>query len=214
MSQAGLISVAASGGAVTSITGTANQVLVNGTSGVATTGPVTLTTPQDIGTSSDVQFGSVAVDDGTQLAPSYTFKTDVTTGFYSPAASQTIYAVSNNTFIASFSTGQVFLNQITAHGSGIVYKYNASATDIVLTTSNYIVGITSTAAVRTVTLPDIADPGTTFVIKDESGGAATNNINIVVNLGVKTIDGVTTYPINTNYGSATVYYNGTNYFVI
>lgn len=48
-------------GGVTSVTGTANQVLANGTSGSAQTGAVTLTTPQDIATTSNVQFGSLGV---------------------------------------------------------------------------------------------------------------------------------------------------------
>lgn len=46
---------------VTSITGTANQVLVNGTFGSAQIGVITLTTPQAIGTSSLVQFGSLGI---------------------------------------------------------------------------------------------------------------------------------------------------------
>ncbi len=47
--------------AVTSITGTANQVLVNGTSGVATNGNVTLTTPQDIATTSSPTFAALTL---------------------------------------------------------------------------------------------------------------------------------------------------------
>jgi hypothetical protein len=45
-----------SGGGVTSITGTANQVIAS-----ASTGAVTLSTPQSIGTASSVQFGSFGV---------------------------------------------------------------------------------------------------------------------------------------------------------
>jgi hypothetical protein len=54
-------------GASTTATGTANQVLVNGTSGTPQTGALTLTLPQSIATSSTVQFGKVGV--GT--APTY-----------------------------------------------------------------------------------------------------------------------------------------------
>lgn len=60
------ISVSGATGAVTiantgvlSVTGTVNQVLVNGTSGSATTGTITLTLPQAIGTGSAVQFSNV-----------------------------------------------------------------------------------------------------------------------------------------------------------
>lgn len=58
-SSTGVIS--STGGGVLSISGTANQVLANGTSGSAQTGAVALTLPQSIGTSSAVRFGSIAV---------------------------------------------------------------------------------------------------------------------------------------------------------
>lgn len=52
------INTGAAGG-VTAIVGTASQVLANGTSGSSQTGSVTLTLPQNIGTSSSVTFGNV-----------------------------------------------------------------------------------------------------------------------------------------------------------
>lgn len=45
----------------TSIIGTANQVFANGTSGSGQTGIVTLTTPQDINTTSTVRFGKLGI---------------------------------------------------------------------------------------------------------------------------------------------------------
>lgn len=80
---------------------------------------------------------------------------------------------------------------------------------------DYYIGVTSTAAARTITLPTAGlIKNQSFIIKDESGGAGTNNISVVVAGGVKTIDGLTSYPININYGSVTVVYNGTNFFTI
>ena len=65
------ISVNASTGAVTvtntgviALTGTANQILVNGGSGSATSGNITLTTPQSIGTASSPSFADVALTTG------------------------------------------------------------------------------------------------------------------------------------------------------
>jgi hypothetical protein len=51
-----------SGGAsgVSSVSGTANEIFANGTYGSPQTGAVTLTLPQPIGTSSNVQFGNIA----------------------------------------------------------------------------------------------------------------------------------------------------------
>jgi len=48
-------------GTVTSAKGTADQILVNGTSGSAQTGALTLTLPQDIGTSSSPSFSSLTL---------------------------------------------------------------------------------------------------------------------------------------------------------
>lgn len=67
--------LATTGGSVPSIQGTANQVLVNGTSGSPVAGSaVTLTTPQDIATSSSPTFANVTVPTsllvGTSTAPS------------------------------------------------------------------------------------------------------------------------------------------------
>lgn len=51
-----------SSGTVLSVTGTANQVLVNATTGSPQTGALTLTLPQDIGTTSNVQFNTVRLN--------------------------------------------------------------------------------------------------------------------------------------------------------
>ena len=52
-------------GTVTSAEGTANQVLVNGNSGTQETGDVVFTLPQDISTTSAVEFDSVSFSDNT-----------------------------------------------------------------------------------------------------------------------------------------------------
>jgi hypothetical protein len=81
--------------------------------------------------------------------------------------------------------------------------------------SDYIIGVTSTAAPRTITLIassnySATNPGV-IVVKDESGGAATNNITVDGN-GAELINGAATLVINTNYGVAVLYNNGTGWF--
>lgn len=79
--------------------------------------------------------------------------------------------------------------------------------------SDYIIGVTNTAAARTITTPASgATTGQMWVIKDESGGAAA--FPIIVAAGTGTIDGAASITIPSNYGSVTVYFNGTNYFVV
>lgn len=79
---------------------------------------------------------------------------------------------------------------------------------ILITDPTYI-GVTSTAAPRTITLPaaSAVPAGKTFTVKDESGAAVTNNIT-VSRAGSDTIDGATTKVINTNYGGVTLYSDG------
>lgn len=57
--------VAYTSASVASITGTANQVLANGTSGSAQAGAITLTLPQSIATTSGPTFATVTLSDGT-----------------------------------------------------------------------------------------------------------------------------------------------------
>lgn len=62
---AGGIEIVASGtSGVTTLTGTANQVLVNGTSGTATAGAITLTLPQNIHTSATPTFAGLTITAG------------------------------------------------------------------------------------------------------------------------------------------------------
>jgi hypothetical protein len=92
---------------------------------------------------------------------------------------------------------------------GVRYKRNPQTTSYTITVSDYLIAVTDTTAARTITLPSAASTpaGQMFVVSDESGGAATNNIT-VTRAGTDTIEGVTTKVINTNYGSIRLYSDG------
>lgn len=95
-------------------------------------------------------------------------------------------------------------------------KYRqAKSADYTLTTSDYYIGVTSTAATRTMTLPSAASCGSgfTFIIKDESGACSINNIIIDGNAS-ETIDGSTTYKLSVNYEAVEIICDGSNWFVI
>lgn len=94
---------------------------------------------------------------------------------------------------------------------GINYKRKAVATSQ-NTAGESIFGVTDTSIARTVTIDtDDEVSGRSIIVKDESGGAGTNNITITTESG-SLIDGVASIPITVNYGVLRLYFNGTNWF--
>lgn len=80
------------------------------------------------------------------------------------------------------------------------------------TTGEVLVGVTSTAAARTITLDsDDVVAGRVIIIKDESGAAGTNNITVDTE-GAETIDGAASYTISFDYGTMRLYSDGSNWF--
>jgi hypothetical protein len=79
--------------------------------------------------------------------------------------------------------------------------------------ADYIIAYTSLSATRTVSLPAAATAGAgrVYIIKDESGGAATNNI-VIDPSGAETIDAASTISITVNYGVLRIYCSGSNWF--
>jgi hypothetical protein len=80
------------------------------------------------------------------------------------------------------------------------------------TYNDVIIGVTNTAAPRTITLSsaDVAN-GKFIIIKDESGAASANNITIATE-GAELIDGEASVEITADYGVIRLYSNGTNWF--
>ena len=87
----------------------------------------------------------------------------------------------------------------------------ASSTD---SGNQVIIGVTDTSAARAIVLQTAATvDGRTYWIKDQSGGAGTNNITISTQ-GSETIDGDATLVIASPFGGVILYANASNWFVI
>lgn len=86
---------------------------------------------------------------------------------------------------------------------------------ITVSVSDYYVGVDCSLAAKTVNLPAAATAGAgkTFVIKDETGSAATTNITIDAN-GAELIDGAATYVMAVNRESVTLVCDGTGWQII
>lgn len=91
-------------------------------------------------------------------------------------------------------------------GGPLVQKRLGTATNVTLTTSNALVGVTDTSVARGIYMPDASscDVGHTVVVVDESGGAATHNI-LVYGAGTDTINGGPTKTLGQAYGSLRLY---------
>ncbi len=125
---------------------------------------------------------------------------------------QNSVAILTDLGVLSGLTGLSVTGPTTMNGAQI-NKRTATAISYSVLITDYIVGVTSTASARTISLPNTGVlTGQAFVVKDESGAAGTNNITIDVTGGVKTIDGGANVVINGNYDAYNVYYDGTNYF--
>ena len=76
-------------------------------------------------------------------------------------------------------------------------------------TTDFTIFCDPTSNAIAITLPASPLPNQTYTIKDYTGKAATHAITIV-----GTIDGASNYVMSTNYQSATVIYNGTNWNLV
>ena len=84
--------------------------------------------------------------------------------------------------------------------------------DYAVSDGDYYIGVTDTAARRTITLRAARGrAGRVYIIKDESGGAAAHPITVKTQCG-ETIDGAETRRINANYGVLRVISSGANWF--
>lgn len=82
----------------------------------------------------------------------------------------------------------------------------------VLGTDQYL-SVDTTGGVVVIDLPNAPVTGRVITIKDAVGNAAVNQITVTTVGGVVTIDGVTSYPMNVNYQSIELIFDGTKYEV-
>lgn len=109
------------------------------------------------------------------------------------------------------STTDQLDNQLSAGAFTVKRTTVADAAYAILAT-DYIVAYTSLTAARTATLPTaVGATGRSYILKDETGGAATNNITLATTSS-QTIDGASTKVISANYGVLRVYSSGAQWF--
>ena len=142
--------------------------------------------------------------------------TDAATLYVDAAPTAGANMTISNAYAIWVDAGTTRLDGTVNMGGGVIHKRTASAAGAyTILVTDYIIGKTGiTGGGDTLTLPAIAGvtTGQTFIIKDERGGAGTDNITIDGN-GAETIDGAATAVLSTNYGAVNVYYNGTEWSI-
>ncbi len=144
-------------------------------------------------------------DDGT--IPT-TFTED--SGTATPAANNlNIFGGTNITTSGAGST--VTINAHT--GSQIVNITAVSSGPYVVGADDYYLSCDISGGAFDVELPNAPTTGRVIIVKDSTGNAATNNLTVTTVGGVVTIDGGTSFVMNTDYEAANFIFNGTSYEV-
>ena len=97
---------------------------------------------------------------------------------------------------------------IAANGSAFAYTNVAhGASPYTVLSTDYYISVDCSLGTVTLKFPNAPTANTTWVIKDRTGSASTNNISITTVGGSVTIDGQTTYKITSNYGAVNLLAN-------
>lgn len=146
---------------------------------------------------------------GTASIPSFSFLASTSTGLHH-AGSNTLGIDAGGVQVMTVAASAVsFLKGQKVNVTKTAINYNALATD-------FYIGVTSTAAARTINLPAAATAGSgaCYYIKDESGAASVTNTITIKPSGVELIEGSASKIINTPFVSVTVICDGTKWFII
>ena len=83
-----------------------------------------------------------------------------------------------------------------------------------ITAADHFIGVNTTGGPVTVTLParNSIGEGKIYIIKDEGGAAATNNI-VVNTADSAKIDNLTAVSLVSNYGAISIYYNASDWHI-
>ena len=151
----------------------------------------------EAGVAGDILLNAISATNGLRLQAPATKKIFFEFG----GAGSPLVTIDDNATTTSIQTGQIIKRTVPG-----AYPYAVLSSD-------YLVEV-DTSAARTIQLPNAPTAGQQYVIKDVTGTASSNNISLTTVGGAVTIDGATTYTINTNYAAIKVYFNGTSYFII
>jgi hypothetical protein len=123
-------------------------------------------------------------------------------------STQLLMTVASDTGRIGHTNG--YVKTIFTDGFATAFTATSAASYNVLV-DDCVIGITDTAIIRTMVMPNSGmRGGQRWTFKDQSGGAGTNKIIISGNGAL--INDAATYDITTNYGSVSLYWSGSDFF--
>lgn len=114
------------------------------------------------------------------------------------------------------------MSQITSYGSGgggggtgiLILNYtNVTTSPYVVQATDSFLGVETSTIPITIELPNNPGVGRVYVIKDINGTAYLHNITVTTVGGVVTIDGATTFIMNSSFESIQLLFDGTEYLI-
>ncbi len=144
-------------------------------------------------------------------------------------------AGANGQVLIASSTGDPKFSTITSNGGTVTFTFGYNSLNIeAITSSSALLPITfvsgttsfsysvtasdyflsvSTDYVRTIILPNTTATGRVIVVKDRTGNAQSNPINVQAVSGTVTVDNSSLYQINVSYASIQLLFDGADYQV-
>jgi hypothetical protein len=110
----------------------------------------------------------------------------------------------------SITNGAGSITISTTGTTTINYTAVSSSPYVVQATDDFL-GVNSSGGAITVELPNAPATGRVYTIKDSTGSAATHNITVTTVGGTVTIDGSTSFVMNTAYEAINVLFDGVSY---
>lgn len=151
---------------------------------------------------------------GSLAAPAYSFVGQSNTGMSYAFGELWLSVASNQNISMDTST--------TSFGSGLIINMFSALQlrNLITKTANYaaastdlVILVDSTSAAFSLTLSTSPGTGHLIIVKDYTGKCATNNVTVNTS-DATTIDGASTFVMNSNYVSVNFMFNGTNWSVI
>ncbi len=103
-------------------------------------------------------------------------------------------------------------NTLTVSSTGLFFNYiNVNTSPYFVLDSDVYLSVDTSVIPITILLPDNALLGEPYIIKDRTGNAMVNNINVTTVSGLTNIDGATSYIMDSAYQSISLVGNSSSY---